>query len=201
MHSRAATALTDDDDNDDDNDDDYDDDYDDGGGGGGNALGSLSIFLGSRFSRRLCSIKRRRVLLYLHAACYRGCLGLTWCRCSLELCSMRHLRSSQGVAQEGPPCGSFSSTAANQVCLLPSKSPSRPSVHPSSVCLPTCPLPTSLQLRHEAYFCFPDWTGGLYVTPTIAGSRAGGLTAACWASMVGFLSARGGKQGACRVVL
>ncbi|CAN0458289.1 unnamed protein product, partial [Hapterophycus canaliculatus] len=42
------------------------------------------------------------------------------------------------------------------------------------------------QLRHRAYFCFPQWTGGLYVTPTIAGSRPGGLSAACWASMVGM---------------
>ncbi|CAM9135617.1 unnamed protein product, partial [Discosporangium mesarthrocarpum] len=40
------------------------------------------------------------------------------------------------------------------------------------------------KLRHHQYFCFPRWTGGLYVTPTIAGSRPGGLTAACWASMV-----------------
>ncbi|CAM9967188.1 unnamed protein product [Scytosiphon promiscuus] len=42
----------------------------------------------------------------------------------------------------------------------------------------------SKELRHQAYFCFPQWTGGLYVTPTIAGSRPGGLSAACWASMV-----------------
>ncbi|CBJ31196.1 Pyridoxal-dependent decarboxylase [Ectocarpus siliculosus] len=42
------------------------------------------------------------------------------------------------------------------------------------------------ELRHQAYFCFPEWTGGLYVTPTIAGSRPGGLSAACWASMVGM---------------
>lgn len=40
------------------------------------------------------------------------------------------------------------------------------------------------ELRHQAYFCFPEWTGGLYATPTIAGSRPGGLTAACWAAMV-----------------
>lgn len=46
------------------------------------------------------------------------------------------------------------------------------------------------ELRHCAYFCFPDWTGGLYVTPTIAGSRPGALSAACWASMV-----RMGEEG------
>eukprot|EP01035_Chromulina_nebulosa_P018268 gene18268-23943_t len=29
-----------------------------------------------------------------------------------------------------------------------------------------------------------DWSGGLYTTPTIAGSRSGGLIAQCWASLV-----------------
>lgn len=46
------------------------------------------------------------------------------------------------------------------------------------------PIVAPSQLRHHAYFCFPEWTGGLYVTPTIAGSRPGALSAACWASMV-----------------
>lgn len=49
------------------------------------------------------------------------------------------------------------------------------------------------RLRRHQYFCFPEWTGGLYVTPTIAGSRPGGLSAACWASFMrlgqrGFIS-------------
>ena len=39
-------------------------------------------------------------------------------------------------------------------------------------------------LRQAQYFCYPEWTGGLYTTPTIAGSRSGGLIASCWASMV-----------------
>lgn len=39
-------------------------------------------------------------------------------------------------------------------------------------------------IRNYQYFCFPEWTGGLYVTPTIAGSRPGALSAACWASLV-----------------
>lgn len=34
------------------------------------------------------------------------------------------------------------------------------------------------------YFCYADWTGGLYTTPTISGSRSGGLIAQCWASMM-----------------
>lgn len=39
-------------------------------------------------------------------------------------------------------------------------------------------------IRHYQYFSFPEWTGGLYVTPTIAGSRPGSLSAACWAAMM-----------------
>jgi sphinganine-1-phosphate aldolase len=41
-------------------------------------------------------------------------------------------------------------------------------------------------LRHHQYFTFTDWPGGLYATPTFAGSRPGGLSAACWAAMVSF---------------
>mmetsp|Transcript_90238 Transcript_90238/g.258011 ORF Transcript_90238/g.258011 Transcript_90238/m.258011 type:complete len:626 (-) Transcript_90238:160-2037(-) len=46
------------------------------------------------------------------------------------------------------------------------------------------------KLRKYQYFAYPDWTGGLYVTPTIAGSRPGALTAACWASLATL-----GQQG------
>jgi glutamate/tyrosine decarboxylase-like PLP-dependent enzyme len=42
------------------------------------------------------------------------------------------------------------------------------------------------ELRHHQYFTFTDWPGGLYATPTFAGSRPGGLSAACWAAMVSF---------------
>jgi sphinganine-1-phosphate aldolase len=35
------------------------------------------------------------------------------------------------------------------------------------------------QLRQSQYFCYADWTGGMYTTPTIAGSRSGGLIAQC----------------------
>jgi len=50
------------------------------------------------------------------------------------------------------------------------------------------------KLRRYQYFSIPDWPGGLYASPTSAGSRSGGLTAATWASMVylgeaGFLEA------------
>jgi glutamate/tyrosine decarboxylase-like PLP-dependent enzyme len=39
-------------------------------------------------------------------------------------------------------------------------------------------------LRRYQYFNVPDWPGGLYGSPTSAGSRSGGLTAATWAAMV-----------------
>ena len=39
-------------------------------------------------------------------------------------------------------------------------------------------------LRQSMYFCYADWTGGLYTTATLAGSRSGGLIAQCWASMM-----------------
>jgi glutamate/tyrosine decarboxylase-like PLP-dependent enzyme len=39
-------------------------------------------------------------------------------------------------------------------------------------------------LRRYQYFNVPDWPGGMYASPTSAGSRSGGLTAATWAAMV-----------------
>ncbi len=39
-------------------------------------------------------------------------------------------------------------------------------------------------LRSAQYFNYSKWKGGLYCTPTIAGSRAGGLIACAWASLV-----------------
>jgi glutamate/tyrosine decarboxylase-like PLP-dependent enzyme len=40
------------------------------------------------------------------------------------------------------------------------------------------------ELRHYQYFKAADWPGGLYFSPTLAGSRPGALSAACWAAMV-----------------
>jgi sphinganine-1-phosphate aldolase len=40
------------------------------------------------------------------------------------------------------------------------------------------------ELRHSQYFAISDWPGGLYCSPTFAGSRPGALSAACWAAMV-----------------
>ena len=39
-------------------------------------------------------------------------------------------------------------------------------------------------LRRFQYFTTSDWPGGLYYSPTFSGSRPGGLSAACWASLV-----------------
>lgn len=40
------------------------------------------------------------------------------------------------------------------------------------------------QLRHYSYFTMTDWPGGLYNSPTMAGSRAGALSAEAWAAML-----------------
>jgi sphinganine-1-phosphate aldolase len=40
------------------------------------------------------------------------------------------------------------------------------------------------QLRSYQYFISPDWSGGVYASPSIAGSRPGALIAGCWASLV-----------------
>jgi glutamate/tyrosine decarboxylase-like PLP-dependent enzyme len=40
------------------------------------------------------------------------------------------------------------------------------------------------RLRSFQYFTATEWPGGLYFSPTLAGSRPGGLGAACWAAMV-----------------
>ncbi|XP_077352552.1 sphingosine-1-phosphate lyase 1 [Festucalex cinctus] len=38
--------------------------------------------------------------------------------------------------------------------------------------------------RHYQYFVAADWQGGIYASPSIAGSRPGGIVAACWATMM-----------------
>lgn len=39
-------------------------------------------------------------------------------------------------------------------------------------------------LRHFQYYTIADWPGGLYFSPTFAGSRPGALSASCWAAML-----------------
>jgi sphinganine-1-phosphate aldolase len=40
------------------------------------------------------------------------------------------------------------------------------------------------QLLRNQFFSMADWPGGLYASPTVQGSRSGGLSAATWAAMV-----------------
>lgn len=40
------------------------------------------------------------------------------------------------------------------------------------------------ELRSYQYFVSPDWAGGVYASPGMAGSRPGALIAGCWASMM-----------------
>ncbi len=40
------------------------------------------------------------------------------------------------------------------------------------------------ELRHYQYYTTSDWAGGLYFSPTFAGSRPGALSAAAWAALV-----------------
>lgn len=42
----------------------------------------------------------------------------------------------------------------------------------------------SAGLRSYQYFVVPDWSGGVYASPSIAGSRPGALIAGCWASLM-----------------
>lgn len=45
-------------------------------------------------------------------------------------------------------------------------------------------LYSSHELRHYQYFCTPEWTGGIYASPTLAGSRPGAVFACTWAALV-----------------
>lgn len=40
------------------------------------------------------------------------------------------------------------------------------------------------ELRHGMFFVATEWPGGVYASPSLAGSRPGGLIACCWASLV-----------------
>ncbi|XP_068655782.1 sphingosine-1-phosphate lyase [Aristolochia californica] len=46
------------------------------------------------------------------------------------------------------------------------------------------------EIRKHQFVAVTEWSGGLYVSPTIAGSRPGGLIAGAWASMMSL-----GQQG------
>lgn len=42
------------------------------------------------------------------------------------------------------------------------------------------------EYRRYQYFAQPEWPGGIYVSPTMAGSRAGSLIAMTWATLMSF---------------
>jgi sphinganine-1-phosphate aldolase len=42
------------------------------------------------------------------------------------------------------------------------------------------------ELIHAQYCVATDWPGGVYGSPTVNGSRAGGVIASCWATMLSF---------------
>lgn len=48
----------------------------------------------------------------------------------------------------------------------------------------------SKALRHYQFYTATEWPGGLYFSPTFAGSRPGALSAVCWAALVSM-----GEQG------
>jgi sphinganine-1-phosphate aldolase len=54
-------------------------------------------------------------------------------------------------------------------------------------------------LRRRQYFSMTDWQGGLYASPTIAGSRSGGISASTWAAMVAL--GERGYLGAARRIM
>lgn len=49
--------------------------------------------------------------------------------------------------------------------------------------------------RHYQFYATADWPGGLYSSPTLAGSRPGALSASCWAAMLSM-----GEEGYLRSV-
>lgn len=42
------------------------------------------------------------------------------------------------------------------------------------------------ELRRCQYYILSDWTGGMYGSPTLAGSRPGALMVGCWATLLNF---------------
>jgi glutamate/tyrosine decarboxylase-like PLP-dependent enzyme len=62
------------------------------------------------------------------------------------------------------------------------------------------------ELRTYMFFAAPNWTGGIYGSPTMAGSRPGGLIAAAWGTLVaigedGYLEKAEGIMEASREML
>jgi len=63
----------------------------------------------------------------------------------------------------------------------------------------------SKELRRFQYYVQPDWTGGVYASPSIAGSRPGALIAGTWAALMtmgddGYTQSCAGIVGAARQI-
>lgn len=48
----------------------------------------------------------------------------------------------------------------------------------------SCVIYRSSAMRKYQYYICPDWSGGVYASPNMAGSRPGALIAGCWASLM-----------------
>ncbi len=55
------------------------------------------------------------------------------------------------------------------------------------------------ELRRFQFYTTADWPGGLYMSPTLAGSRPGALSAVCWAALVS-VGERGYLEAARRIL-
>lgn len=55
------------------------------------------------------------------------------------------------------------------------------------------------KLRECQYYVLSDWTGGMYGSPTLAGSRPGALMAGCWATLV-HIGASGYRDSCNKIV-
>lgn len=55
------------------------------------------------------------------------------------------------------------------------------------------------ELRQYQYFITAEWTGGLYASPTLAGSRPGALMAGCWATLMAV--GHDGYLASCREIV
>jgi sphinganine-1-phosphate aldolase len=58
---------------------------------------------------------------------------------------------------------------------------------------------SDVKYRHAQYFVAPSWTGGIYASPSVAGSRSGAIIAACWATLVHI--GRNGYRESARKIL
>ncbi|XP_003743455.1 sphingosine-1-phosphate lyase [Galendromus occidentalis] len=58
---------------------------------------------------------------------------------------------------------------------------------------------SSKKYLHHQFSAAGDWPGGVYITPTVAGSRSGAVVACCWATLRYY--GRGGYVEACRDIL